>query len=91
MCAQCHTLVSGQGEMKFSCCGLRGERKDAVPFRERRGRPGRNAQPLTPIPELLSSLPGKLDAYLPSLPCSSLLSSSLSSSSHSYFYLFLNL
>ena len=27
-------------------------RKNAVPSRERRGRPGRNAQPLTPIPEL---------------------------------------
>ena len=46
-------------------------RKNAVPSRERRGRPGRNAQPLTPIPELFEFFAwktGRLSPF-PSLLC----------------------
>ena len=77
--------------MKFSCCGLWGiGRMLSLLGRGEWGLGGMLSPGLQYLSSL-SSLPGKLDVYLPSFPCSPRLSSSLSSSSHSYFNLFLNL
>ena len=77
--------------MKFSCCGLWGIGRMLSLLGKGEWGLGGMLSPGLQYLSSLSSLPGKLDVYLPSFPCSPRLSSSLSSSSHSYFNLFFNL